>query len=377
MGHRSTAIIWVFLLLSAAPIDAGRIHESGASFIKAKHSLGGAAHADTEFGATCETLHRRFNTRSSNGVSSVQRIRESSGTAGFTTVSQSLFSMWSMVRIVRHAQSKQCAWAANVDVAPLQQIMTETLSGSACLSLVEDRLEDSQNATQEEQADVFLTSMGMLMTGDCRAQPMTEEPENNDLDEPQSTDDASEHVDDLVDQLMEVNLEEEAAAALLQMQGNQPAGGTQVAETAIRWWPPPAWRGVDRWRTVTPSVSIGGQEIVSQGVTYTELSAGPQTAQQWVLHGLGVAAWLIGFALVCTTAVYLFALIVGALLCLLRSILLLLLGQTTTLRTCLNRVVATVQRQQTLVGMVGGLCLAGGAALITTTGGVVGTTMIR
>lgn len=285
-----------------------------------------------------------------------------------------------MVRIVRRAHAKECDWSENVDVTALQSIMTATLQDNPCLSTVEGRLAASADDEKEQQADVFLASMGMLLTGECEAQPMAEAVEGSTVVEPQSIDDADEQVEELVEDLMDVAVgaddEAAAAAALLQVSGAQPA---QVAEASLRLWPPPFWTGVDRWLIHTPDVvnPLNPGQVLIPGSTNAIQSAGPQTAQQWITHGLGVAAWLIGFALLCTTAVYLFALILGALLCLLRSLLLVLLMRQTSLRTCLNTAVATVQRQQGAIGFVGGVCLAGGAGLMTTRGGVVGQTVIR
>merc|ERR1719174_2643853 len=130
--------------------------------------------------------------------------------------------------------------------------------------------------------------------------------------------------------------------------------------------------GVDRWLVHTNPVVLPNGQVLIPGGTNAIQSAGPATAQEWIIHGLGVGAWLIGFTLVCAGAVYLVAFILSALLCLLRSILLVLLGRSTSLKTCLDNAVGRVQGAREFGGLVTGLCLAGGAALMTTSGGVLG-----
>lgn len=201
---------------------------------------------------------------------------------------------------------------------------------------------------------------------------MTDRPEEA-VDEPDDEDDVEDEVEGLLEDAMDAG---EADASLLQVEEGQPA---EVAEATLRLWPPPSWMGVDRWLIHTPDVVNPlnpGQVLIPGGTTAIQ-SAGPATAAEWIMHGLGVGAWLIGFTMLCVGAVYLVALILNALLCLLRSILLVLLGRSTSMKTCLDRAVARVSGAREAAGLVTGLCIAGGAALITTSGGVVGATMIR
>lgn len=277
--------------------------------------------------------------------------------------------MWSLARIVRRAQRNECDWAESVDLGPLRQIIHSTLSNNPCLPVVESRLQSSSEESVEEQTNVLLSSMGMLMTANCEAQSMTDRPDDY-SNEPHDDEDVEGEVEELLEDAMDTDA---ADASLLQVAEGQPS---QVAEATLRLWPPPSWMGVDRWLIHTPDVVVGGHVLVPGGTTAVQ-SAGPATAAEWIIHGLGVGAWLIGFTLVCVGAVYLVALILSALLCLLRSILLVLLGRSTSLKTCLDRAVARVQGAQASAGLVTGLCIAGGAALITTSGGVVGATVLR
>jgi len=155
--------------------------------------------------------------------------------------------------------------------------------------------------------------MGMLMTADCEAQSMTDRPAEP-VDEPHD-DDMEEEVEELLEDAMDAD---SADASLLQVAEGQP---TQVAEASLRLWPPPSWMGVDRWLVRTNPVvnPFNPSQILVEGSTTAIQSAGPATAAEWITHGLGVGAWLIGFTLLCVGAVYLVAFILSALLCLLRS----------------------------------------------------------
>lgn len=280
-----------------------------------------------------------------------------------------MFSVWQMARILRRANRHECAWAEDVDLTPLRQIIHTTLSSNPCLPAVESRLQSSTEDSVEEQTDVLLSSMGMLMTAECEPQSMTDRPEG-------SSDEHEGDVEEEVEELLEdVMASESADSSLLQVGEGQPA---EIAEASIRFWPPPSWMGVDRWLVHTQEVinPFNGQVLIPSGTNAIQ-SAGPATAQEWIIHGLGVGAWLIGFTLVCAGAVYLVAFILSALLCLIRSLLLVLLGRTTSLKTCLDSAVARVRGASAAAGLVTGLCIAGGAALITTTGGVVGATTLR
>jgi hypothetical protein len=239
------------------------------------------------------------------------------------------------------------------------------------LPAVQSRLESSGEESVEDQTDIILSSMGMLMTAECEPQSMTDRPQHPVTgSEPVEDGEVEEEVEELLEDVMGA---ESGDSSLLQVEEGQPA---QVAEASLRFWPPPSWMGVDRWLIQTPDVVVGGTTII-EGSTTAIQSAGPATAAEWIVHGLGVGAWLIGFTLLCAGAVYLVAFILSALLCLLRSILLVLLGRSTSLKTCLDNAVGRVQGAREFGGLVTGLCLAGGAALMTTSGGVLGVTVIR
>jgi len=280
-----------------------------------------------------------------------------------------MFSVWQLARTVRRANHHECAWAEDVDLTPLRQIIHQTLGSNPCLPVVESRIQDSVEESVEEQTNVLLSSMGMLMTADCEAQSMTDRPADH-VDEPYSEADVEEEVEELMEDAMSAD---SGDSSLLQVAAGQP---TQVAEATFRLWPPPSWLGVDRWIVRTQPVVFNGQTIVESTSTAIT-SGGPATAAEWITHGLGVGAWLVGFTLVCAGAVYLVAFLLGALLCLLRSILLVLIGRSTSLKTCLDRAVSRVSSASSARGLVTGLCIAGGAALITTTGGAVGITTLR
>jgi len=355
-----SAALAISLLLSAAPIDAGRVMKDVGA-----HT---AADKDEWWFGTCSRLQDRFTRVSSRGASNVQTLN-GTGEVGFNSASRTMFSVWQMARVVRRANRHECAWAEDVDLDPLREIIHSTLSSNPCLPAVQNRLESSEEESVEDQTDVILSSMGMLMTAQCEAQTMTDRPAEP-VTEPREDGEVEEEVEELLEDAMGA---ESGAASLLQVEEGQP---TQVTEAAFRMWPPPSWMGVDRWLFRTPDVVVGGQTIL-EGSTTAIQSAGPATAAEWIVHGLGVGAWLIGFTLLCAGAVYLVAFILSALLCLLRSILLVLLGRSTSLKTCLDHAVARVRGASALGGMVTGLCLAGGAALMTTTGGVLGVTVLR
>jgi len=281
-----------------------------------------------------------------------------------------MFAVWQMARIVRRANHRECPWAQDADLAPIRQIIHETLSDNPCLSVVEGRIQNSAEGSMENQTDVLLSSMGMLMTADCEAQSMTDRPAENDVDEPHDEAEVEDEVEELMEDAMGAN---SGDASLLQLEVGQPA---EIAEATFRMWPPPSWMGVDRWIVRSNPIILNGH-VISEGSSTVLTAGGPSTAVEWVRHGLGVGAWLVGFTLVCAGAVYLVAFILGALLCLLRSILLVLLGRSTSLKTCLDRAASRVIAARSSSGFVTGLCAAGGAALITTTGGVVGITTVR
>jgi len=370
MAHRSRVVFAacaICLLLSAAPIDAKRMTTHD---VKAQEEVKGVEAQEWWGRGTCSRLQDRFSRVSQRGASHVQGLNQT-GEVGYTSASRSMFAVWSMARIVRRAQRNECDWAESVDLEPLRQIIHSTLSTNPCLPVVENRLQSSTEESVEDQTDVLLSSMGMLMTADCDAQSMTDRPAEP-VDEPHD-DDMEEEVEELLEDAMDAD---SADASLLQVAEGQPA---QVAEASLRLWPPPSWMGVDRWLVRTNPVvnPFNPSQIIVEGSTTAIQSAGPATAAEWITHGLGVGAWLIGFTLLCVGAVYLVAFILSALLCLLRSILLVLLGRTTSMKTCLDRAVARVSDARTASGLVTGLCIAGGAALITTSGGVLGVTAIR
>lgn len=364
MAQRSRVVFAAFaisLLLIAAPIDARRVNT---------HKMkGGEAEELQWWFGTCSRLQDRFAQVSSRGASHVQNVNQT-GEVGYTSASRTMFSVWQMARIVRRANHHECAWAEDVDMAPLRQIIHETLSSNPCLPVVESRIQNSAEESVEDQTDVLLSSMGMLMTADCEAQSMTDRPEES-VNEPRNEEDVEEEVEELMEDVM--GADSAADASLLQVEEGQPQ---QVAEATFRMWPPPSWMGVDRWLLRTEDLVWNGQVLV-EGSTTAINSAGPATAAEWIVHGLGVGAWLVGFTLLCAGAVYLVAFILSALLCLLRSILLVLLGRSTSLKTCLDHAVARVSGARASAGLVTGLCIAGGAALITTTGGVLGVTTLR
>lgn len=356
MARVVSATLAISLLLSAAPIDAKRVMKD----------IG--AHKDEWWFGTCSRLQDRFTRVSSRGAGNVQGLNET-GEVGFSSASRTMFSVWQMARVVRRANRHECAWSEDVDLEPLRQIIHSTLSSNPCLPAVQSRLESSDEEDVEVQTDVILSSMGMLMTGQCEAQSMTDRPAEP-VTEPSEDGEVEEQVEELLEDVMGA---ESGGASLLQVEEGQP---TQVAEAAFRFWPPPSWMGVDRWLFVTEPLVVNGHTIIEGSSTAIQ-SAGPATAAEWIVHGLGVGAWLIGFTLLCAGAVYLVAFILSALLCLLRSILLVLLGRSTSLKTCLDSAVARVSAARAMGGLVTGLCLAGGAALMVTSGGVVGMTVVR
>lgn len=301
----------------------------------------------------------------------MQGVNET-GDIGYGSASRTMFSVWQMARVVRRANRHECAWAEEVDMEPLRQIIHSTLSSNPCLSTVESRLQASTEESVEEQTNVLLSSMGMLMTAECEEQSMTDRPAEA-TDESTEEGDVEEEVEELLEDVM--GAESAAGASLLQTEDGQPS---QVAEASLRFWPPPSWMGVDRWLVHTQEVinPFNGQVLIPSATNAIQ-SAGPATAQEWVVHGLGVGAWLIGFTLLCAGAVYLVAFVLSALLCLLRAILLVLLGRSTSLKTCLDSAVQRISDARASAGLVTGLCIAGGAALITTSGGVVGATVLR
>lgn len=365
MAHRSRVVFAacaICLLLSAAPIDAKRMSMHDA---KAQEEVKGLK-SEWWGQSTCSRLQDRFTRVSQRGASSVQGLN-TTGEVGYASASRSMFAVWSMARVVRRAQRNECDWADSVDLDPLRQIIQSTLSTNPCLPVVQSRLESSEESSVEDQTNVILSSMGMLMTASCEPQSMTDRPAQP-INEPHDDNDAEDEVEELLDELMN---SESADASLLQVSEGQPTG---VHEATLRFWPPPSWMGVDRWIVRGPDIMnpLNPSQVLVPGAETAVQSAGPATAVEWITHGLGVGAWLIGFTLLCVGAVYLVAFVLSALLCLLRSILLVLLGQTTSMKTCLDRAVHRVSEARSASGFVSGLCLAGGAALITTSGGVLG-----
>lgn len=377
----------ICLLLTAAPIDAGRLAAHGMENVEAQELKGVEALKSQWWFGTCSRLQDRFAQVSSRAASQVQTLNQT-GEVGYTSASRSMFSVWQMARLVRRAQRHECAWAEDVDLEPLRQIIHATLSSNPCLPVVESRLQSSSEESAEEQTDVLLSSMGMLMTADCEAQSMTDRPAQA-VYEPHDDDTVDEEVEEL---LVDAMGAESADASLLQVKEGQPitsiVNGIQipsplsapsaVAEATFRLWPPPSWTGVDSWIIRRHPITWGG-EVILEGASTSVQSAGPSTAAQWISHGIGVGVWLIMFSLLCAGAVYLFAFIISALLCLLRSILLVLLGRTTSLKTCLDRAVERVSdaTNRESAQLAVGLCVAGGAVLMTTSGGVVGATIFH
>merc|ERR1719238_1387551 len=92
---------------------------------------------------TCSRLHDRFTRVSSRGAGNVQNLNET-GEVGFSSASRTMFSVWQMARIVRRANRHECAWADDVDLEPLRQIIQSTLSSNPCLPAVQSRLESSE-----------------------------------------------------------------------------------------------------------------------------------------------------------------------------------------------------------------------------------------
>jgi len=338
------AVVCVFLLLSAHPIEAARRQEAGNTIQEALEGSEGAS-----FGASCETLKERFENHAATMSSNVGTAQNTTGREGYLNTAGVILRAVRMTRTLQRAGSSGCEWAerGEANTAPLMQIVQQTQATNPCLPRAQQLL-NGESEHAEEEFDIFVAAMQVLVSPTCDLDP-TEGETAEDADPVELEEDTEGEADVLSAEVME-DMELGEGASLLETEN-------PILEfIAEHTWPPPA---------------ASGQEFYVVGETTTVVAGtGPSNVGQWLWHIIGASVWLIAFALLCTLAVQAIAWVVTAVFCLLRFILGLIFRRSWNLTSCVRGTMARIRNSRSGQRVMMAGCAIGGATLMGVYGGI-------
>jgi len=216
MGKHVVVALFLFLSLSAAPIDAFRTESSEADIAKLQSGEVGSTewhmfHTQEE---NCERFKTEFELRTQQ-VDELSQQMHGSGVGGFKTA-QALLRLRSMTRVYERAARQECEWIKDrdVDSSALRNIVNENLSDNACFPQAHALLLHNWE-TQEKQVRAMHMATQFLATQQCTEEDAKRISDEMDQVTPEQADmitvddqleaanaDADDVTDDLVESIM-------------------------------------------------------------------------------------------------------------------------------------------------------------------------------
>lgn len=220
MGKHGVVALFLFLSLTAAPIDAFRMEASRANIQANLHS--GAVtewqifHTHDE---NCERYKAEFQQRTGQVQQMTAQMK--AGEGGSMKTAQTVLKLRSMTRVYQRAATQDCAWIKDkdVDTSALRATVQENLSDNECFPQAQ-ALMTHQWETQQEQVRAMHMATQFLTTRQCTeedarriAQEMdsvtTEQADMISMDDQLEA--ANEDADSVTDELVEGLMNEEPA----------------------------------------------------------------------------------------------------------------------------------------------------------------------
>jgi len=172
MGKHGVVALFLFLSLSAAPIDAFRLESSRANIQTNLHA-GALAEVNTEWQVfhTHDQNCARYKSEFEQRTIQVQQLTEqmnASGGAGSLKTAQTVLRLRSMTRVFQRASTQECAWVndRNVDTTALRSTVTENLADNECFPQAQ-ALMMNEWETQQEQVRAMHMATQFLTTRQC------------------------------------------------------------------------------------------------------------------------------------------------------------------------------------------------------------------
>lgn len=376
-----SAVFFVFLMLSARPIDAARTQPGTEGDLEAGSSLqqGGSS-------ASCASLQEAFETRAGR----VATVVGAGPNTTRTGMAAGILRTWGMTSALRRAKNQGCEWTegGQVNTSALDHVVRQGLSGSACFPQAESMMRAAQGFPEAEQASQFFQAMSVLLSPSCNVTldlETDEVPESgvgtepvefgSEIDGDADLEDQSDIIADGLDAAAAEGEELVGEDAQDEDQGaGESVGASFLQSTAgedqfphiISWGssalgflesslPHPRWGG-QRITTM-----VGGQQVT--------LLADP--AGGWFLQGMLVALWVLAFAVTCYVLAHVVAMVVKMVLCILRWLfrVVITLGQRVwSLNRCILRTLFDALHgnvlNRPLKPLAAGACVAAGAGIV-------------
>jgi len=173
MGKHGVVALFLFLSLSAAPIDAFRM-QSSKDTVQANLHAGSLAEVSTEWQVfhthdeNCARYKTEFEQRSSQVQQLTQQMNAAEGGAGTLKTAQTVLRLRSMTRVYERAATQECAWVndRNVDSTALRSTVEENLADNECFPQAQ-ALMLNQWETQQEQVRAMHMATQFLTTRQC------------------------------------------------------------------------------------------------------------------------------------------------------------------------------------------------------------------
>jgi len=158
-------------------------------------------HSNVNWGRSCESLQTRFTDQST-------RLPELEGM-------RSMVASISLMRTLRRANARECAWIQNCDTTAIQEIAARGLQQGPCYSEYQAAIQAAHDLPEEEQVDAANEALVLLFSDDCSA-GTAQAPEINTSDE-----EMEEEMDDTTDEVMDQLAQSTESSLIQQNQDSQ------------------------------------------------------------------------------------------------------------------------------------------------------------
>jgi hypothetical protein len=224
MGKPSGLLVasYLFLILSVAPIDAGRV-QAGSDKVQTSLSTDAVAEVDANWHVfatheeNCARWQREFQQRTTQVEQLSSQLR--AGEGGNLKTAQTVLRLRSMTRVYERAARQECPWVAEreVDTDSLTNIVRENLQDNECFPQAQ-ALMTTQWETQQEQVRAMHMAVMFLTTHQCTDEDAARFAEEMESSTPAETEEitvdeqlaaANEEADSVTDELVEGIMNEE------------------------------------------------------------------------------------------------------------------------------------------------------------------------
>lgn len=233
MGKPSTLRVgfYLFLILSAAPIDAHRVEVEKAQ-LEASLTIGAGTEAGWHVFATheenCARWQREFAQRTQQVQEVTAQIR--GGQGGNLKTARTVLRLRSMTRVYERAAKQECAWVSekDIDTTALQSTVQENLGENPCFPAAQ-ALMTQQYETQQEQVRAMHMATQFLATRQCTDDDAARYAEEMDGPAPEDSEDvtveeqlaaANEEADSITDEFVEGLMHEEPSLMQITEESN-------------------------------------------------------------------------------------------------------------------------------------------------------------